>query len=184
MAHNKPQTVHNSRVPKEWYTPAYIIEPIRNALGGKIELDPASCGEANEVVKAERFYTAEEDGLIHSWESLTLFVNPPFTGIRHFADNLVSELSSIENAVWLSNNATETRWGQKILSHSKAVHFPLTRIRFSRPANIPTGPPQMAIQGQMIVYFGKMMIRFIECMQDLPGTIMCPVQKRGSWAAT
>lgn len=44
---------------------------------GDIELDPASCFEANEaIVKAHRFYSEEDDALIQSWASRSLFINP------------------------------------------------------------------------------------------------------------
>lgn len=61
----------------ERYTPGYIIDPGRDALGG-FDLDPASCAKANEIVRASEFYTTEDDGLEWLWEG-TLLVNPPGT---------------------------------------------------------------------------------------------------------
>lgn len=45
----------------EWYSPAEIIEPARLVFGG-FDLDPASCAEANKLVRAEKFFTANDDG--------------------------------------------------------------------------------------------------------------------------
>jgi hypothetical protein len=45
----------------EWYSPADIVEPARLAFGG-FDLDPASCAEANKMVKASKFFTTNDDG--------------------------------------------------------------------------------------------------------------------------
>src|SRR5262249_14864109 len=57
----------NSNWDVEWYTPKKYIEAVRDVLGG-IDLDPASCERANEVVKAAKFYTATQNGLNEPWQ--------------------------------------------------------------------------------------------------------------------
>lgn len=59
----------------EWYTPPDVVELCRAALGGRIELDPASCEAAQVVVNAERFGTIESP--VESWADSTIFCNPP-----------------------------------------------------------------------------------------------------------
>lgn len=77
----------------EWYTPARYIEAAREVLGG-IELDPASCAEAQETVKADRYFTLSKvstgndardnltavqcDGLTTPWVARSAFVNSPY----------------------------------------------------------------------------------------------------------
>ena len=39
----------------EYYTPAYIVEAAREAMGS-IGLDPASCEKANQIVQAAVYY--------------------------------------------------------------------------------------------------------------------------------
>jgi phage N-6-adenine-methyltransferase len=61
----------------EWGTPAWIVAYARSVLG-TIDLDPASSADWNASVKADRFLTAEEDGLTTSWgDAKNVFLNPP-----------------------------------------------------------------------------------------------------------
>jgi hypothetical protein len=75
------------------YTPADIIERTRYVFGGTIDLDPASDAKANATVKATRYYADRYadipthadprchsvNGLVQSWASSALWLNPPFT---------------------------------------------------------------------------------------------------------
>ena len=49
----------------EWYTPVDILDRVRKVLGG-IDLDPASCEDANVYVEGATYYSIEEDGLKQS----------------------------------------------------------------------------------------------------------------------
>jgi hypothetical protein len=62
----------------EWFTPTNVAEAVWNTFGGVIHLDPASNDVANrEIIKAERFFTKEDDGLAHDWPG-KIYVNPPY----------------------------------------------------------------------------------------------------------
>jgi DNA N-6-adenine-methyltransferase Dam/ParB-like nuclease family protein len=60
----------------EWYTPAAILDAARSVLGA-IDLDPASCIEAQQTVNATTYYTDETDGLAQHWTG-RVWLNPPY----------------------------------------------------------------------------------------------------------
>lgn len=68
----------------QWFTPPMLLDPIREALGGEITLDPASCDEAQVTVRARRYYTVEDNGLTKPWRAARVLVNPPY---GHSAEN-------------------------------------------------------------------------------------------------
>ena len=67
----------------EWYTPSAFVEAAREVMGG-IDLDPASHADANLIVRATQYYTAETDGL--DWDAWDgrVFLNPPGGLVREF----------------------------------------------------------------------------------------------------
>ena len=155
--HAKPHVLHNSGN-NEWYTPNKYIERARRAMHS-IDLDPASCNEANRVVQADRFFTVLNNGLDQDWSG-NVWLNPPYRQplIKQFCNKLIESYRNgdIKQAIVLVNNATETLWGQKLLACASAVCFPARRIKFWRP-NEKTATP---LQGQMIIYFGDNITRF------------------------
>jgi phage N-6-adenine-methyltransferase len=141
----------------EWYTPLKFIKSARLVMGS-ITLDPASSNEANEIVKAETIYTKEDDGLTKSWFG-NVWLNPPYSQplISHFSNKLIDELSNINQACVLTNNATETEWYQRMLERCDAVCFIKGRIKFLDLDGDATGAP---LQGQSIMYFGESINEF------------------------
>jgi len=90
--------LHSHDSPAQWYTPPDIVEAAREVLGG-IDLDPASHPEANVVVKAARFFTAEDDGLAQVWTG-SVFLNPPGGLVPEFWDELVRS-GFVTDAIWI-----------------------------------------------------------------------------------
>ncbi len=68
-------TSRHSSESAEHYTPSSIVESARLVLGS-IDLDPASSEEANQIVKATRFFTCEDNGFTRPWSG-RVFLNPP-----------------------------------------------------------------------------------------------------------
>lgn len=146
---NRPHVANNSGN-NEWYTPADYIEAAREVMGS-IDVDPASNDIAQETVKAKTYYTAETNGLDKEWNG-NVWMNPPYASdlIGKFIEKLINELPNITQAIVLVNNATETEWFNKLISHADAVCFPRSRVKFYMPDG-KTGAP---LQGQAVLYFG------------------------------
>ncbi len=117
-------TIWNRRGPPEWFTPPDLLATVRAALGGPIDLDPASCKEAQELVQARRFMTKADDGLQQPWEAERLWLNPPFgtvgdktSVISIWLEKLFAEVEAgrVSSALVLTRAGVETVWFEKWL---------------------------------------------------------------------
>lgn len=148
----RPHVSHNSGE-QEWYTPPEILEAARRVLG-EIELDPATSEEANGLVRALRYYTAEDDGLNQIWRG-KVWLNPPYASslVQRFTSKLVEHhrRGEVSEALVLVNNATETAWGQALADSCQAVCFICGRVKYLAPGLEAKNTP---IQGQLIYYLG------------------------------
>lgn len=155
---------HNSGN-NEWYTPPEIIERARNVLD-YFDLDPASNPVAQATVKATRYYSAENSGLDKPWFG-RIWLNPPYSAalIKQFAAKMVDEVfqGHVEEAVILTNNASETAWFHDFASVSSMICFPRGRIKFWHPDK----PPATPLQGQAIFYVGWFEGLFRQRFEDL-----------------
>lgn len=165
-----PHVVNNSGN-NEWYTPPNFIEAARAAMGG-IDVDPASSAVANRIVRAEQFYTTDDDGLRQSWEG-RVWMNPPYEQplIAQFAKAVAAkhEAGEVEQACVLVNNATETAWFQRMLNVASAVCFPRGRVRFLDPQGNPGAP----LQGQAVIYMGSSRDRFTIAFEKEGPVLFC-----------
>lgn len=134
----------------EWYTLAEYIEAARTVLG-TINLDPASHPLANQVVKADRFFTVEDDGLFHDWDG-RVWLNPPWGDAGpSFVGKLVDSYESghVTAAILLVNaHATDTAWFQPLWDYFLCFSCP--RIRYWQP----DGEAKSPTTGSVFVYFG------------------------------
>ena len=167
-----PNNVHvgKNTGDNEWYTPALHIELARTVMGG-IDCDPATSEIANRTVQAETIFTAEDDGRAQTWRG-RVWCNPPYAQplMGEFAELLAAKFESgeIEQACILVNNATETKWFQRMLEAASAVCFPKSRIRFLDPQGNPGAP----LQGQAIVYMGGSVDAFKDAF-SAEGKVLC-----------
>ncbi len=151
---------HSMTTP-EWYTPTEYVEAAREVMGG-IDLDPASCEEANRVVRATTFYTAEQDGLIQHWNG-RVFLNPP-GGKRNgksltslFWAKLVNAymVGDVSQAIWigysLEQRQTLQNAGAVFTPLQTSICIPRRRIAFVSPSGQKNSPSH----GNYIAYLGS-----------------------------
>lgn len=71
------ENAQHSHITNEHYTVTEVVEAYCQ-VAGYINLDPFSCSEANQVVKAQTFYSLELglNGFIEPWNG-NIFCNPP-----------------------------------------------------------------------------------------------------------
>jgi len=136
----------------EWYTPPEYIEAARRVLG-EIDLDPASCEEANKIIRAKKFFTAQDDGLQHNWPG-KVWLNPPYGGLTaKFVNKLVEQYQrkiTTEAILLVNAHATDTDWFQPLWNY--VLCFTDHRINFYGPNG---QPGRGSTHGSVFVYFGE-----------------------------
>ena len=152
----------------EWYTPQQYIDAARQAMGG-IDLDPASSKAANEIVKASKFFTEKNNGLEQDWSG-RVWMNPPYAqpAMGLFAEKMAEsvESGSVTACCVLVNNATETKWFQRLAAVSSVICFPAGRVKFWHPER-----ESAPLQGQAVLYAGKDIKAFVKAFAEFGFTL-------------
>lgn len=152
----------------EWYTPSEYVEMAREVMGS-IDLDPASCAEANEVIKAACFYTKDDDGLAQTWSG-NVWMNPPYSRdlMPSFIEKIKAEylFGEVESAIIVSHNNTDTAWFHSLALTPAAICFPKKRIKFYRGDDVAS-----PTNGQVFFYLGKNNEKFSEVFGEI-GIVM------------
>lgn len=160
----KPHVTNNSGE-NEWYTPPQYIVAAREVMG-EIDLDPASSEAAQKQVQATTFYSKDDDGLQQEWRG-RVWMNPPYSGdlVGKFTEKLADafDANEVTTAIVLVNNATESKWFQRLASSASAICFPKGRIKYLDSTGTPANSP---LQGQAILYFGGDVSAFAEVFQQ------------------
>jgi hypothetical protein len=137
---------------------------------GTIDLDPASCVEANQVVQAAQIFTVEDDGLTQPWKG-RLWLNPPYgrSGLAgRFVQRLVDEYvegNVIAALTLLNANSMTAKWMQPL--HAFPMCITNGRIDFK------AGAGQRALaatHGSVFHYLGPDVSLFAEVFSTF-GTV-------------
>jgi hypothetical protein len=113
-ANREDSQLIQQQISAEHYTPAQYIAAAHRVLG-TIDLDPASCSEANKIIKATKFFDEKIDGLAQEWRG-RIWLNPPYCGLSGpFVEKLCAEYiaENVTAAIVLVNaHCTDTKWFQ------------------------------------------------------------------------
>lgn len=160
----------------EWYTPRRYLDAAIEVMG-PIDLDPASSERAQEHVKAARYFTMDTDGLGQQWSG-RVWLNPPYA--MPFVDQFINKVSAayadgeIDEAIVLTNNATDTKWFHTAAAVCAGVCFTRGRIHFLEASDgelVEKGSPT---HGQAFFYFGTDLGKFREVFGEF-GTVVIPM---------
>ena len=163
----------------EWYTPGRYVKAAHEVMGG-IDLDPASSELANMTVKAARYYTSEQNGLLYPWHG-RVWLNPPYSALKQetgrtgsregyakpFIRKLIREYErgNVTEAILLVVSDTDAGWFQWL--YDFLICFADHKIRFNRPGRASEGQ----FFGSCFVYFGEHEQRFIDVFSSI-GTVV------------
>lgn len=160
----------------ECYTPGKILRYVRRVMGG-IDLDPASCDEANETVKATQIYTKDDSGLARRWAG-RVWCNPPYSRgvVGAFCRKILREWESgdVEEMIVLLNAVTGTKYGQALMLSCQGCCFVAGRIAFRGEQ---LDGKSKGDQDSMILYFGTRPLAFFEVFCEL-GAVVVPSRVR------
>lgn len=151
----------NSSKSNEYYTPIEFLDSARAVMGG-IDLDPASCAEANANVRASTYYTIDDDGFNKPWSG-RVWMNPPYgkdegesesnqsRWVRRICDEYAA--GNVTEAVVLVNAVPGNKWFHPLWDHT--ICFVYRRIHFINGSGAPT-------HSNAIIYLGRNIARFAE----------------------
>jgi hypothetical protein len=160
----------------EYCTPEVYVVAARTVLDGRIELDPASNAFAQNVVRADRFYTKHDSGLEVPWGARTLWLNPPYSRrlISEFAAKLVAERHAkhFDAGIALTNCDPSTAWWQALAKLSDAMCSPDHRIGFELAGKrIPQN-----LYAQTFFYYGPRVRAFFDAFSPF-GLVSVPLRE-------
>ena len=119
-------------------------------------------------MKAQTYYTYQDNGLLQPWYG-NVFLNPPYINgvIGKFIDKLITEiaLGQVKQAILLVHNSSGgTKWFNKATTASKYFCLPSKRILFWSPnvvnGRTVKGNKQSAPSGSIIFYYGRNVKQF------------------------
>jgi hypothetical protein len=140
----------------DFYTHPVLIEAATKAMGS-IDLDPASCREANTVVGATQYWGFRENGLLQEWGG-NVWLNPPFGNWAEWVPKTIAEWKSgriAQMCVLSSSRVSTAQQFHPLVQNASALFIACGRYAFWGP-KAAAGPDE----GHFVFYFGPHIGRF------------------------
>lgn len=148
-----------SRESDEWATPWPLFHWLNQSF--QFTLDPCATVE---TAKCEKFYTQQEDGLLQTWASERVFMNPPYSAVSKWVEKAWRESQLGTTVVCLTAARTDTRWFQDyVIGKANEIQFLPGRVTFLRPAKAPNTAPFPSV---VIVYRPPVERRFLRLREQ------------------
>lgn len=110
-------------------TPPYVLEPVREALGGLIHLDP--CTDPDNPTDALAYYTPPVDGAVESWAYPSIYCNPPYGKARErWVERCIEAGAAGSKVLLLIPAHTDTRIFQRAMEAASGCVLVKGRVKF------------------------------------------------------
>lgn len=124
----------------DWRTPPEVVEVVREALGGRIVLDPCAPPDPADIIAKVNLAGpagSHADGLVGDWRG-PVYVNPPFGDLAAWASKCAAEARRGAEVILLLPARTDTAYWHNHVSSASLVCFWRGRLRFvGAPASCP-----------------------------------------------
>ena len=153
----EPSNPFLSKASDEWYTDSELADMGHELMGG-IDLDPASSALANETIRATRYFTEDDNGLMQPWNCGRLWLNAPGTLVPEFWRKFVDEYlaGTFKQGLWIGFNIQQLQTLQNV-HRTHPLHFPFCvphlRRQFFNPLKPDADSPTHA---NFIAYAGPL----------------------------
>lgn len=178
----------NDMVSQHWNTPKWLVDAVREALGGTIDLDP--CSNDDSVVGARyEFRLPLVDGLAMPWDVLpngsriqTIYCNPPYGRDKERGTDIgdwIHKAKELDRAhdgdqdyrdqILVIPASTElVAWHEDIWDDCDAICFLKGRVKFLLEGVEKAG----STKGTAVIYYGKNERRFERAFDRLGRVIV------------
>lgn len=154
----------------DWRTPKKILDRVRHAFAGRIDLDPASAPD--NPTDADTFLY--DGGLECEWHDATnVFLNPPWSRklgmpIRWWVARLWDYAQEQEGncpAILICPASVNTQWFHHYVVPADAICFPKGRLVYDPPPGMESADAPTF--DSAIAYYGEDTVRFHKAFRDL-----------------
>lgn len=117
-----------------WNTPQWLFNALNKEFGFQLDV----CADPDNAL-CEKFYTADDDGLLMPWSAVN-WCNPPYGNrIHDWLNKAVREQANGKTTIVLIPARTDTKWFHEFaLNRDCEIRFIKGRLRFSgATANAP-----------------------------------------------